>query len=377
MDEEHYGGSARRWIGCPTEEDYLKTSRKEGKKERRAASLKDRSKYKKTDERKYLSSLQRKHETILTESMVEGRVLSILPQGIIVDCNGEEVRCGLKGLLKKERTRAKNLVAVGDIVLLEKDETGEGTIAQVKPRRTVLSRADNLSRRKEQLIASNIDQVIITVSVVDPPIKPSLIDRYIIAARKGNMEPVVLINKIDLLEDGMAEKAFAAELLQTYEKLSIPAFAISVNTGEGMKELLEQMKDKVSVFSGQSGVGKTSLINAVTGLDMRVAKTVQKTRKGAHTTTQAHLIPLRFGGWCIDTPGIKSFGVWNLKREEIESYFTEIHDIGKQCKFPSCSHTHESDCAVLAALEEEKISPLRYGSYQGLIESLSQEHRRR
>ena len=124
-------------------------------------------------------------------------------------------------------------------------------------------------------------------------------------------------------------------------------------------------------------MGKSSLINAVTGKDLRTGEIVSKTQKGSHTTTTAQLIPLEFGGWCIDTPGIKSFGVWDLKREEIEEYFPEIHQCGLDCKFPDCRHLNETDCAVMKAVEEEKISALRYESYQILIESLSQEHLRR
>jgi len=137
------------------------------------------------------------------------------------------------------------------------------------------------------------------------------------------------------------------------------------------------MKDKASVFSGQSGVGKSSLINAITGSDLRIGEVVERTQKGSHTTTTAQLLPLAFGGWCIDTPGIKSFGVWELKTEEIEKYFTEIHTIGRQCHFPNCTHIHEADCAVLAAVEEEKISVIRYQSYLALIESVSEQHLRR
>jgi ribosome biogenesis GTPase len=182
------------------EEEYFQV-RKESRMDRKRAASKDRSKYKKTDQEKYLKNLDIEHQQKLSkQEWLEGRVLTIIPQGIIVDCNGEMIRCVLKGLLKRDRTSAKNLVAVGDIVLFEKTDQGEGIIASVKPRRSVLSRADNLSRRKEQLIAVNIDQVIITASVVNPPLKAPLIDRYIIAAHKGGMEPVIVINKVDLLD---------------------------------------------------------------------------------------------------------------------------------------------------------------------------------
>lgn len=372
-----------RWIGCPIEEEYVKHNRKEGKQQRKIALAKDRSKYKKTDVEKYRRSLEKDRDAKMSkQEWLEGRVLSIMPQGIIVSWEGERISCVLKGLLKKERTQFKNLVAVGDFVLFEKIAPGEGIVAQIKPRHSILSRADNLSRRKEQLIAVNIDQVLITVSVVNPPLKPSLIDRYIIATYKGNMAPIIIINKVDLLEkpDDMIvedELDLYQELLKAYAVIGIPVISVSTVNQTGLEELKEVMRGKSSVFSGQSGVGKTSLINFATGLDLRVGDTVERTKKGSHTTTLTQLIPLEFGGWCVDTPGIKSFGVWDLKKEEIEGYFTEIHECGLQCKFPNCTHTHEEDCAVLQALEAGNLSPVRYDSYQSLMASTGEEHVRR
>lgn len=378
--------SSQRWIRCPVEEEYLGENRKQGKMNRKMAIAKDRSKYKKTDQEKYLKSLEKDQEAKWSkQNWLEGRVLSIMPQGIIVDWQGETVSCVLKGLLKKDRTQAKNLVAVGDFVLFEKTAQEEGIIAHVKPRRTILSRADNLSRRKEQLIAVNIDQVIITASVVNPPLKCSIIDRYIIATRKGGMEPLIVINKIDLLnsqenEDSIlleVEREMYEEAVRAYAAAGIPLISISAVQNNGIEDLKHAMHDKSSVFSGQSGVGKSSLINVMTGLNLRIGEMVEKTKKGTHTTTTTQLIPLEFGGWCIDTPGIKSFGVWNLGREEVEGYFSEIHEYGLRCKFANCTHTHEEHCAVQSALEEGNLSPLRYESYQALKQSLGEEHLRR
>lgn len=386
MQEHDQPSHSRRWISCPIEEEYMGENRKEGKMKRKLAKAKDRSKYKKTDQEKYLKSLEKDQEAKLSkQEWLEGRVLSIIPQGIIVDWQGEKISCVLKGLLKKDKTHAKNLVAVGDFVLFEKTAEGEGIIGHVKPRHTVLSRADNLSRRKEQLIAVNIDQVIITVSVVNPPLKSSIIDRYIIATRKGGMEPLIVVNKIDLLDKEEEfdplfleqEKALYEETVRAYAAAGVPLISVSTVQGIGIEELKRAMSGKASVFSGQSGVGKSSLINEITGLQLRVGDIVEKTKKGAHTTTTAQLIPLEFGGWCIDTPGIKSFGVWNLSHEEVEGYFPEIHDLGLECKFTDCTHTHEDRCAVLKALEEGKLSPIRYESYQALRESIGEEHVRR
>ncbi len=370
----------RRWEGCPIEEQYWGEARKEGRHEAKQASARDRSKYKKSDQDK-----RKEHfdpEACEKSGLRRGRVISIVSQGNVVYDQNQEWICELRGALKKEKTLQKNLVAVGDYVWFEETSAGEGVIAAVEPRRTILSRADNLSRRKEQLIATNIDQVIITASTVNPPLKPALIDRYIIAARKGGMAPVVVINKVDLLTDMrdpevLNERELYQECLEAYGKVEIPIIPVSTATGEGLDVLKAHMAHKSSVFSGQSGVGKTSLINAMTGSSLRVAETVAKTRKGAHTTTSACLLPLAFGGWCVDTPGIKSFGVWDLHPDEVEHYFDEIHRAGRQCAFSNCTHSHEADCAVKTAVEAGEISFMRFMSYQGLMQSIAQEHTRR
>jgi ribosome biogenesis GTPase / thiamine phosphate phosphatase len=378
-DKKHHK-LPKRWISCETEVDYFGEDRKIGKADRKKASAKDRSQYKTTDKRQ-LAKQQKEftHE----EHLKRGRVLSIASQGLMVEADdGKMIICQLRGSLKKEKTQFKNLVAVGDLVLFDEIHPQEGQIVHIEPRRTVLSRAENLSRRKEQLIAANIDQVMITVSVISPELKPSLVDRYIIATQKGGMTPIIVVNKIDLLNtiddpEVEAEKELYESFQEAYQAAGIPIISLSVRTGEGIEQLKQIMKDKASVFSGQSGVGKSSLINAVTGKNLKVGALVEKTNKGTHTTTTAQLIPLEIGGWCIDTPGIKSFGVWNLDREVVEHYFPEIFECGAKCKFPDCSHLHEADCAVVTAVEKGEISWLRYESYQTLMHSLAEEHFRR
>jgi ribosome biogenesis GTPase len=379
-DEENNPQLPNRWTNCPIEEEFFGDRRKEQKAARKQASSKDRSKYKKTDRLQYEKRLaQQQHKDDDREDLKRGRVLSIISRGIIVDCEDRQYICVLRGTLKKEKGQFKNLVTVGDFVLFRPSGADEGSINSVEPRKTVLSRADNLSQRKEQLIAANIDQVLITVSIVSPPLKPFLVDRYIIATQKGGMTPLIVVNKIDLLDQASEkERTLYEEFIEAYRTADIAVLSVSTTTGEGIEELKAVMRDKASVFSGQSGVGKSSLINSVTGLDLRIGKTVDKTNKGAHTTTSAQLIPLQSGGWCIDTPGIKSFGIWNLKREEIESHFPEIYQAGKQCKFPNCSHIHEEEeCAVQQAVNAGQISPLRYESYGYLIGSIDQTHLRR
>lgn len=364
------------------EEEYYSKDRKASRKERKRATTKDRSKFKKTDQDQLKKQIQRTE----SEELKRGRVLSIDPEGIVVATEEEEYLCNLKGALKQEKNKLKNLIAVGDFVRFETRGNQEGTVVKVEERHSILSRADNLSRNKEQLIAVNIDQVLITTSVLFPPLKAFLVDRYIIAAHKGNMEPIILINKVDLLNHPPpdtnpalleSERALFTEFLSVYRSLSIPVIPLSTTTGEGIDALKKVMQGKTSVFSGQSGVGKSSLINHVTGLELATGSIVQRTRKGSHTTTTTHLVPLSGGGFCIDTPGIKSFGLWDLKLEEVASYFPEIFSLSNQCKYPDCSHLSEPHCAVKKAVEEHQISPLRFASYCALMESISEKHRQR
>lgn len=363
------------------EEDYLPDYRKERKLQRKIASKTDRSKYKKTDiNRLNRVKKERLKSTGKQENLIRGRVTSIVSEVITVDCNGYFLSCLLRGVLKKERTRVKNLIVVGDFVLIEKQNETEGSIVVVEPRKSVLSRADSLSQRKQHILAANIDQVLITCSVGLPALKIPLIDRYIIATQKGNMEPVIVINKIDLLSESQypEELRLYQEILKAYTAAGLRVISVSSQTGFGLDELKDAMRGKASVFAGQSGTGKSSLINALTGLNLTVGETVDKTRKGSHTTTRAHLVPLSFGGWCIDTPGVKSFGIWDIEKEEVQAYYNEIKALSPNCRYTGCTHTHEPECAVIAAVEANKISPLRYYSYCALMSTIEDEdHLRR
>lgn len=365
----------KKWIACQIEEDFLGDRKKEFKKERKMASHSDRSSSKKTDRDQKKQQLQ---DAIASDSEgILGMISSIQSQGIIVQAEGKSWVCELRGILKKQKWDSKNFVTVGDRVLFEPIQDNYGTIYHVEPRKSILSRADNLSRRKEQLIAANIDQVLITVSVVSPELKPALVDRYIIAARKGNMTPVIIVNKVDLLKENTPEMEQYNAFMDAYHRLGLEIIPVSTVNDLGIDRLKEIMKDKSSVFSGQSGVGKSSLINKITGSDLRIGETVVKTNKGAHTTTNPTLLPLEQGGWCIDTPGIKSFGIWDLDPNEMESYFSDIHEIGLDCRYPNCIHVNEPDCAVQKALESGKLSPIRFESYLALLSSIQAEHMRR
>lgn len=353
------------------EEDFHSKDRKKYRKERKTLAEKDRSKFKKTDQKKL-----HKVPTI-KEHFLRGKVLAILADGILVDHEGKLYTCTLRGTLKKEKARIKNLIAVGDFVQFIPYENFSGSIDHVEQRHSILSRAGNISKEKQQLIAVNIDQVCITVSIAAPSLKPTLIDRYIIAALKGNLNPIIVINKIDLLDSKseVYEKNLFEEVWKTYQSLSIPIFAVSALTGKGLDALKKNLQEKSSVFSGQSGTGKTALINALTGSNMLTGKIVAKTQKGSHTTTSTRLLSIGAEGYCIDTPGIKSFGIWNVTKEEIKQYFFEIANIATECKYQNCDHTQEPKCAVLQAVFEGKISRLRFDSYSALIASLKEKKR--
>jgi len=344
------------------EEEFYGRETKENKKERKIYQQKDRSKYKKTDQKKAVVD-----PTLLT--FPKGRVLSITSEGITVNTDGREFLCSLKGSLKKEKKKEKNLVTIGDLVRIEIIDDKEATIVHVEDRYSILARTDNLTRRKSHLIAANVDQVVIVVSAKDPTLKPTLVDRYIISAKKGNMKPIVLINKIDLIDDALEEEKNLFHLfVHDYSTLDFPLILVSAKTGEGLDEVRKLMRGKTTVFSGQSGVGKSSIINAVLNTDLAVGSIVGRTRKGAHTTTTAALFPLEEGGFCVDTPGVKSFGLYDIEPNEVASYFPEIMTLQQNCKFRGCTHTHEPDCAVLAAVEDESLSLLRYHSYVSLLE---------
>lgn len=328
-------------------------SRKEMRNERKLWQQKDRSKFKKSD--------QSKEEVLKPpENAKRGRVVTISTGMIKVLVDGEVIASGLKGSLKKEVTRNKNLVTVGDFVWI--DERGQ--IAFVEKRYSCLSRADALHQRKQHLIAANIDQVLIVASVENPSLKPSLLDRYIIATERGGMKPVIIINKIDLASD----LSLINELEEIYKALEIPFLKVSALHQIGLDALKEIVKGKSSVFSGQSGVGKTSLINDLTGQTRKVGSVVQKTKKGSHTTTHAELISIGENALCIDTPGIKSFALWDITTEELTSYFSDLQKLGENCKYIPCSHTHEPGCCVKEAVASRKLSQIRYNSYLAIRE---------
>lgn len=350
------------------EEHFLKDTKK-ARKQRKLKSSKDKSKYKKTDVQK------RKILPPQKEHLDKGIVLSILGEQILVSFNKKEYKCTLRGILKKEKTKNKNIISVGDIVNISFKNKKEAVIESIDKRYSILSRLDEKTK-KQSIIAVNIDQVLITSSVVKPNLKPFLIDRYIIACSKGNMSPVIIINKIDLLKQDKKEEEKYKNFLKIYEELGYEILSVSCKTKVGLDSLLNVMKNKTSVFSGQSGTGKTSLINAMLHTKFKTGEITKKTYKGAHITTKAQLIRLKTEGFCIDTPGIKSFGIWDLDFEDLKNHFFEFKNFSKNCKFEDCKHIDEPSCKVKEALDKNEISSLRFEAYRSLMKEILEKKRK-
>ncbi|MCA9054632.1 MAG: ribosome small subunit-dependent GTPase A, partial [Planctomycetaceae bacterium] len=204
---------------------------------------------------------------------------------------------------------------------------------------------------------------VIVVSAAEPPIKPALVDRFLVSAEKGNVRPIVCISKADLVERGELQPIAAI-----YASIGYDVVLTSIHTGEGVDALRGLLTGKVSVLTGQSGVGKSSLINAVDpALDLRTAHVSADSGKGRHTTRVAALLPLSTGGWIVDTPGIRQMQLWDVAPGEVEAYFRDFLAYVPHCRFPDCTHTHESDCAVKSAVERGEIAPLRYQGYLRII----------
>ena len=346
--------------------------------------------------------------TVDEAECVRGRVIRVHGLASIVEADdGRVFRCTVRRLLKSLATDERSVVTTGDVVWIrpagghssstishstqpegptterkgEVDEAGgegqmtndqgsmtmpEGTIERVEPRHGVLTRA---SRRREHVLVANVDQLVIVMSLVEPDLKPHLIDRYLAAAQQGGLKPVLCLNKSDI-----ADAVDLQPLIGLYAQLGIPVFLCSARSGFGIGRLREQLRGRSTVFSGQSGVGKSSLLNAVQpGLGLAVKTVSEVNQKGRHTTTYASLIKLDFGGWVVDTPGVRQLALWDAKPEEMEGYFPEFRPFVPLCAFPDCTHTHEKDCAVKDAVARRLVTTRRYHSYLGLFHGTAEE----
>jgi ribosome biogenesis GTPase len=320
---------------------------------------------------------------------LRGRVLRVHGLNSYVETeDGRLFTCAIRRVLKTRATEERGAVTTGDRVWIRpssfvrgpssepdrseprtKDEGPrilEGLIEKVEPRRSVLTRT---SRRREHVLVANVDQVVIVVSLVEPDLKPHLIDRYVAAAEKGGLAPIICLNKIDL-----ADPAALQPMIGAYARFGIPTVLTSARTGAGVEHLRRLLHGRATVFSGQSGVGKSSLLNAVQpGLGLRVREVSDRTQKGQHTTTTAELLKLDFGGWVVDTPGVRQFQLYGTRPEEMEGLFREFRPFVPGCPFPDCTHIHEAGCAIQAAVARHQISDRRYQSYLGLFHDAGQD----
>ena len=317
--------------------------------------------------------------------------------------DGQLLDCKVKGNFRIKGIRSTNPVAVGDRVTVNTPPgRGEGGaspplgrgqggawITEIEDRRNyIIRKSINLSKQSH-IIAANVDQAMLIVTVVKPETSTTFIDRFLASAEAYRVPVILIFNKVDLLSDD--ERHYQQMMIQLYETIGYECFAISATTGEGVEALRSKLEGKITLFSGNSGVGKSTLINRlVPGVNLRTADISDAHQTGMHTTTFSEMIPLpqskesplpqsnysppsqggAGGGssWLIDTPGIKGFGTFDMEREELTSYFKEIFEFSKQCKFSDCTHTHEPGCAVLQAVEDHYIAQSRYQSYLSMLE---------
>jgi ribosome biogenesis GTPase / thiamine phosphate phosphatase len=269
------------------------------------------------------------------------------------------ITCRLRGRLKQSKRRG-NLVAVGDWVQISDLPGGEGVIETVEPRQRSLSRmAPTPHGEYQQIIIANPDQAVFVFACAKPEPRFGMLDRLLVVAEKQGISATIVANKVDLVGAATAKTLFSH-----YDPLGYPVIYTCAQTGEGVTELAEKLKGKLSVLAGPSGAGKSSLLNCIQpGLGLAVRSVSRQTEKGRHTTVVRQLFPLIEGGYVADTPGLKAMALWDIRPEELDGYFPELRNLVAACQFNDCTHINEPGCAVRAALERGELNPARYSSY--------------
>lgn len=281
--------------------------------------------------------------------------------------DGREVDSKVKGNFRLKGIRSTNPVAVGDGVEICVKAEGQALITAIDDRRNyIVRRSTNLSKQSH-IIAANVDQAFLVVTVAHPETATTFIDRFLASAEAYSVPVVLVFNKTDLLSD--EERRYQELMVRLYETVGYECRQVSAATGEGTDDLRTLLGDRVTLLSGNSGVGKSTLLNLlIPGAGARVADISDAHDTGMHTTTFSEMMPLPGGGWIIDTPGIKGFGSFDMEPEEIGSYFKEIFKFSKDCRFNNCTHTHEPGCAVRQAVEDHYIAESRYRSYLSMLQ---------
>ena len=280
---------------------------------------------------------------------------------------GTLVDSKIKGNFRLKGIRSTNPVAVGDRVTILTNQEGTAFITHIDDRRNyIIRRSSNLSKQSH-IIAANVDQAFLIVTVNYPETSTTFIDRFLATAEAYSVPTVLVFNKTDRLNAD--ERRLQRMMVDLYEGIGYTCREISAATGEGVKELEPLLRDKITLFSGNSGVGKSTLLNRlIPGVQLRTAEISDAHNTGMHTTTFSEMLRLPFGGWAIDTPGVKGFGAYDMEPEEICSYFREIFKTSAKCRFGNCTHTHEPGCAVIQAVEDHYIAQSRYNSYLNMLD---------
>ena len=283
------------------------------------------------------------------------------------DDGGQLIDCKIKGNFRLKGIRSTNPVAVGDHVTLVPNNEGTAFITEIADRRNyIIRKASNLSKQSH-IIAANVDQAMLVVTVNYPQTSTTFIDRFLASAEAYRIPVVLIFNKVDILDDD--ELRYLDMMINLYETVGYECRSISAERGDGVETVMQLLEGKVTVLSGNSGVGKSTLINRLLpDANLRTAEISDAHNTGMHTTTFSEMLPLPSGGYIIDTPGIKGFGTFNIEPEELSGYFKEIFRFSHDCRFSNCTHTHEPGCAVLKAVEDHYIAASRYQSYLSMLD---------